>query len=63
LRGIAELRSITRVHVIAWRKDLEKRVLAASSIRRKRSATRALSLFSYSINVLASSNADMPPAT
>jgi hypothetical protein len=35
LRGIAELRSITRAHVIAWRKDLEKRELAPSSIRRK----------------------------
>jgi site-specific recombinase XerD len=42
LRGIAELRSITRAHVIAWRKDLEKRVLAASSIRRKLSALSAL---------------------
>jgi site-specific recombinase XerD len=42
LRGIAELRNITRAHVIAWRKDLEKRVLAPSSIRRKLSALSAL---------------------
>ena len=33
LSGIAELRSITRAHVIAWRKDLEKRELAPSSGR------------------------------
>jgi integrase/recombinase XerD len=42
LRGIAELRSITRAHVIAWRKDLERRGLASSSIRRKLSALSAL---------------------
>ena len=42
LRGIAELRGITRAHVIAWRKDLEQRALAASSIRRKLSALSAL---------------------
>jgi site-specific recombinase XerD len=40
--GIGELRSITRAHVIAWRKDLEKRGLAPSSIRRKLSALSAL---------------------
>ena len=39
LRGIAELRSVSRAHVIAWRKDLEKRELA---IRRKLSALSAL---------------------
>jgi len=32
------LRTITRAHVIAWRKDLEKRELATSSIRRKLAA-------------------------
>jgi site-specific recombinase XerD len=42
LRGIAELRRITRTHVIAWSKDLEKRNLASSSIRRKLSALSAL---------------------
>jgi integrase/recombinase XerD len=42
LRGFAGLRTITRAHVIAWRKDLESRALAASSIRRKLSALSAL---------------------
>jgi integrase/recombinase XerD len=42
LRGIAELRDITRAHVIAWRKDLEQRALAHSSICRKLSALSAL---------------------
>src|SRR6516164_685615 len=45
LGGIAELRAVTRAHVIAWRKDLEKRELAHSSIRRKLSALS--SLFDY----------------
>jgi len=35
LGGIAELRAVTRAHVIAWRKDLEKRELAHFSIRCK----------------------------
>src|SRR5208337_2370263 len=38
LRGPAELRTITRAHVIAWRKDLEARELSPASIRRKLSA-------------------------
>jgi integrase/recombinase XerD len=39
LRQPAELRTIiTRAHVIAWRKHLESRELAPSSIRRKLSA-------------------------
>jgi hypothetical protein len=42
--GIAELRSITRAHVIAWRKDLEKRELAPSSIRRTLGALRPVRL-------------------
>ena len=42
LRGPAEFRTVTRAHVIAWRKDLEKRGLAAASIRRKLSALSAL---------------------
>jgi integrase/recombinase XerD len=45
LRDPAGLRTITRAHVIAWRKDLEKRDLADSSIRRKLSALS--SLFDY----------------
>ncbi len=41
LRRPAELRTVTRAHVIAWRKDLEARELVASSIRRKLSALSA----------------------
>ena len=37
-----ELRTVTRAHIIAWRKDLEARKLAPSSIRRKLSALSAL---------------------
>ena len=36
------MRTVTRAHVIAWRKHLESRVLASSSIRRKLSALSAL---------------------
>jgi integrase/recombinase XerD len=36
------LRTITRAHVIAWRKHLESRELVPSSIRRKLSALSAL---------------------
>jgi integrase/recombinase XerD len=42
LRHPTELRTITRAHVIAWRKHLESRALAPSSIRRKLSALSAL---------------------
>src|SRR5215469_14190602 len=42
LRGPVELRLVTRAHVIAWRKHLESRKLAASTIRRKLSAVSAL---------------------
>jgi integrase/recombinase XerD len=45
LRGPAELSTVTRAHVIAWRKDLEARGLSPSSIRRKLSALS--SLFDY----------------
>jgi len=38
----ADFRSVTRAHVIAWRKELERRTLAAGSIRRKLSALSAL---------------------
>jgi len=44
----AQLRTVTRAHVIAWRKHLELRELEPSSIRRKLSALSALSsLFDY----------------
>jgi integrase/recombinase XerD len=45
LGGPAELRTVTRAHVIAWRKDLEARELSPASIRRKLSALS--SLFDY----------------
>ncbi len=45
LGGSAELRTVTRAHVIAWRKDLEARELSPASIRRKLSALS--SLFDY----------------
>lgn len=40
-----ELRLVTRAHVLAWRKDLERRELAGSTIRRKLAALS--SLFEY----------------
>ena len=40
-----EFRIVTRAHLIAWRKDLERRSLAPSTIRRKLSALS--SLFDY----------------
>ena len=40
-----EFRSVTRPHVIAWRKDLERRNLALATIRRKLAALS--SLFEY----------------
>lgn len=45
LKGSAEIRPVTRAHVIAWRKDLETRKLADTTIRRKLSALS--SLFNY----------------
>ena len=42
LRGHAEFRTVTRAHVIAWRKQLETRDLTPSTIRRKLSALSAL---------------------
>ncbi len=45
LRAFAELRTVTHADVIAWRKDLERRALADTSIRRKLSALS--SLFDY----------------
>jgi site-specific recombinase XerD len=47
--GIAtpeEMRSVTRSHLIAWRKQLELRNLAGSTIRRKLSAVASLIRFS-----------------
>ncbi len=45
LSNYGELRSVVRSHVIGWRKDMERRELAAATIRRKLSALS--SLFDY----------------
>jgi integrase/recombinase XerD len=45
LKDHSALRTVTRAHVIAWRKDVESRSLAPTSIRRKLSALS--SLFDY----------------
>lgn len=37
-----EFRAVTRAHVIAWRKELERQKIAAASVRRKLSALSAL---------------------
>jgi site-specific recombinase XerD len=42
IRTPIELRLITRAQVIAWRKDLDARKLAAGSVRRKLSALSSL---------------------
>jgi integrase len=45
LKAATELRTVSRAHVIAWRKDLERRELEPTTIRRKLSALS--SLFDY----------------
>jgi site-specific recombinase XerD len=45
LKDSAALRTVARSHVIAWRKDMEARLLSSASIRRKLSALS--SLFDY----------------
>src|SRR5213595_2703727 len=45
LNETSQLRTVTRAHVIAWRKDMEARNLSPASIRRKLSALS--SLFDY----------------
>ena len=45
IRSPEEFRVVTRAHLIAWRKDLEGRAVAGSTIRRKLSAVS--SLFEY----------------
>jgi integrase/recombinase XerD len=45
LNDYVGLRAVVRSHIISWRKDMERRGLAPSSIRRKLSALS--SLFDY----------------
>jgi integrase/recombinase XerD len=53
IRTPAELRLITRAHVIAWRKDLDARKLAPRSIRRKMSSLSSLYEFLTDNNAVA----------
>jgi integrase/recombinase XerD len=45
IRNPAELRTVARAHIIAWRKDMEARALSGATVRRKLSALS--SLFDY----------------
>lgn len=54
LDQIADLRLVTRAHVLAWRAELENRSLAKSTIRRKLAALS--SLFAYLSDVNAMTN-------
>ena len=54
----SEMRTVTRSHVIAWRKDREKRRVTASSIRRKLSALSALFDYLGERNAVASNPVD-----
>src|SRR3981189_1492012 len=53
IRTPIELRLITRAHVIAWRKDLDRRKLAPGSVRRKMSALSSLYEFMTDQNAIA----------
>jgi integrase/recombinase XerD len=58
LQHPAELRGVTRAHVIAWRKHLESRNLTASTIRRKLSALSALFNYLCEHNAIAGNPVD-----
>jgi site-specific recombinase XerD len=58
LTKTAELRTVTRAHVIAWRKDLEKRSLEPTSIRRKLSGLSSLFDYLCERNAVASNPVD-----
>jgi integrase/recombinase XerD len=65
LRAPAELRTVTRAHVIAWRKSLEARQLMPASIRRKLSALSSLLDYLCERNAFAGNPVDgvkRPPA-
>jgi site-specific recombinase XerD len=53
IRTPTELRLITRAHVIAWRKDLDRRNLAPGSVRRNMSALSSLYEFMTDQNAVA----------
>src|ERR1700741_78064 len=52
------LRSVGRSHIISWRKDMERRGLAPSSIRRKLSALSALFDYLCESNAVAGNPVD-----
>ena len=65
LHNPVELRTVTRAHVIAWRKDLEARALSPSSIRRKLAALSSLFDYLCERNAVAGNPVDgvkRPPA-
>lgn len=53
-----QLRSVTRAHVIAWRKDVEIRSLSLASIRRKLSALSSLCDYLCEHNAVAGNPVD-----
>ena len=58
LNAPAGLRTVTRAHVIAWRKTLEARNLTPASIRRKLSALSSLFDYLCERNAVASNPVD-----
>jgi len=65
LHNPVELRTVTRAHVIAWRKDLEVRALSPASIRRKLAALSSLFDYLCERNAVAGNPVDgvrRPPA-
>ena len=55
--GIAQpeqFRSVTRAHLLAWRKDLERRALAGATIRRKLAALSSLFEYLCEVNAVVS---------
>ena len=65
IREAQEMRQVTRAHVIAWRRTLEERGLAASTVRRKLAALSSLFSWLSERNVVAHNPVDgvaRPPA-
>lgn len=49
-----QFRSVTRAHLLAWRKDLERRALAGATIRRKLAALSSLFEYLCEVNAVVS---------
>lgn len=58
ISGSGQLRQVCRAHVLAWRKDLERRKLSAASIRRKLAAVSSLFGFLCERNAVTNNPAD-----